>query len=127
VDSTGTLLDLYVTSANISENEGGIVLAQRLHDRFPTLRTLKVDAGYKDGFVVAGEKLGFEVQVALRPPDAKGFVPLKGRWLVERTFAWLGRYRRLAKDYERYFQSSDSTLWFAMTHLLLRRLFPDSS
>jgi hypothetical protein len=102
-------------------------LAQRLRNRFPTLHALKVDADYKDEFVVAEEKLGFDVQVAIRPPDIKGFVPLKGRWVVERTFTWLGRYRRLAKDYERSFHSSDSTLWFAMSHFLLRRLFPDSS
>src|SRR5260221_96681 len=65
---------------------------------------------------------GLTIEVVKRPDDAKGFVLLARRWVVERTFAWLGNYRRLSKDYEFSVYSSDNTIWAAMTHLMVRRL-----
>jgi putative transposase len=57
-----------------------------------------------------------------KPAGQKGFVVQKWRWIVERTFAWLGRYRRLSKDYERRPESSEAWIYISMTHLMLRRL-----
>ena len=62
-----------------------------------------------------------------KPAGTKGFVLLKRRWVVERTFAWLGRYRRNSKDYERDTASSEATIQVSAIHLMLRRLRPDAS
>ena len=62
------------------------------------------------------------LEIVNRPKDQKGFVVLPRRWVVERTFAWLGRYRRLSKDYERLCDTSESMIQIAMIHLMLKRL-----
>ena len=65
------------------------------------------------------------VMVVSRPPGERRFIPLKSRWVVERTFAWLGRYRRLSKDYEHLPESSEAVVKIAGIHHYLRRLSPN--
>lgn len=65
---------------------------------------------------------GWVLQTVLRPVNVKGFVVLPKRWIVERTFGWLGRYRRHSKDYERNIASSEAMIYIAMTHVMLKRL-----
>jgi putative transposase len=67
---------------------------------------------------------GWTVEIVKRLGGATGFVVLPKRWIVERTFSWFGRYRRLSKDYETVTESSESMIYWAMTHLMLRRLRP---
>ena len=66
--------------------------------------------------------LPWKLEIVSRPPGAKGFLLLPKRWVVERTFAWLGRSRRLSKDYERQPESSEALIYIAMIQLMLRRL-----
>ena len=65
-----------------------------------------------------------ELEITLRPTSAKGFVLIPIRWVVERTFAWLGRYRRLSKDYERLTENSEGMVYLASINRLLNRLAP---
>jgi putative transposase len=62
------------------------------------------------------------LEIVKRSDDVKGFVPLPRRWVVERTFAWLGNYRRLSKDYEYWVYSSDAMIYTALIHVMVRRL-----
>ena len=82
-----------------------------------------VDGGYKAGVVEWAEtELGYPLEVVARPPGAKGFAVLPRRWVVERSFAWIGRYRRLSKDYEALAETSEAMIWAASGATTLRRL-----
>lgn len=113
-----------MTEANVLEREGAEWLLTALGDKFPRLKLVWVDGGFsgEDFIQRIADKCGLTLEVVKRPDDAKGFVVLPRRWVVERTFAWLGNYRRLSKDYEYSVYSADATLYAAMTHLMLRRL-----
>jgi len=76
---------------------------------------------------LAAQEAPYAVEVVQRPLGAKGFVLLHRRWVVERTIAWLGRYRRNSKDYERRTDSSEAMLKISAIHHMVRRLRPDSS
>jgi len=67
---------------------------------------------------------GFDLEIVVKPADQKGFSVLPRRWVVERTFAWLGKQRRLSKDYEELPQSSEAFIQIAMSALMVRRLAP---
>ena len=73
------------------------------------------------------QKVGYRIEVVSRPPGSVGYVKLPRRWVVERTFAWLGRYRRLSRDYERYADSSEAMVQVSSIHRMLRLLKPDPS
>ena len=94
--------------------------------RFARLQRLWADAGYFSANLIAWTKhtLGVALTVVERAKGQKGFTPLPRRWVVERTFAWLGRFRRLSKDYEQNVASSEAYLYLAMTALMLHRLAP---
>jgi putative transposase len=97
-----------------------------LRHRFSRLRVIWADQAY------AGELIAWvwelrpwphvHLHIVKRPEGIKGFLLLPKRWIVERTFAWLGRYRRLSKDYEYLTQTSETTIRVAMIHLMVRRL-----
>ena len=95
-------------------------------DRLPRLKRIWADAAY--GAKRVAEAVAFwgryVLEVVRRPADAKGWVLLPKRWVVERTFAWLGRYRLLNREYERGTDSSETNIYLAMTHLMLQRLCP---
>ena len=88
------------------------------------LTLIWADAGYFSANLIAWAKhwLGYTLEIVQRPRGQKGFRVLPRRWVVERTFAWLGRYRRLSKDYEQNLASSEAYLYLAMTHRMVRRL-----
>lgn len=117
------ILGVLVLPANFSDDFG----AKRLLKRIPfVLRWLMFlfDGGYdKPPFIYWCEQLfGVTVTIAQRLGD--GFQVIPKRWIVERTFAWLGHYRRLSKDYETAPQTSETLLYMAMTRLMLKRLHP---
>ena len=116
---------MVVHAANIQESEGAKLVLRRALGWFPRLRLIWADQGYKDHLVTWAKAVtGWVVEIVTRPEGAKGFQVLPRRWVVERTFAWLGRYRRLSKDYERQPESSEALIYIAMIHLMLRRLEP---
>ena len=121
-DVLGLLLIIIVHAANIQDRDGAPDLLKAVGKKFPCLRHIFADGGY------AGDKLRqamgdeWTLEIVKRPNKAKGFVLLPKRWVVERTFAWLGRCRRLAKDWERTIESSTAWALVANIRLLTRRL-----
>jgi len=130
VDTQGLLLEAVVHSAGIQDQAGArLVLAQGKHrqgGRFVRrLQLIWVDGKYGGQLVEWTEKAyGFTLEVVRRPKYAKGWIVLPRRWVVERTFGWLGRYRRLSRDYEGLLLTSEALIYAAMIHLMLRRLAP---
>ncbi len=127
VDTMGNLLSVVVHAANIGEREGGKrLLIQVPEALWQRLEKILADGGYDgDEFAFWVEDVcGVELEISLRPSGAKGFVLLAVRWVVERTFAWLGRYRRLSKDFERLVEHSAGMIYLASLHRLLNRLAP---
>jgi putative transposase len=123
-----------VHSAGIQDRDGAKLVLQKLVGHFPRLKKILTDAIYNGGTAEWTKEIGgWILELVLRPEreeqegtqkQGRKFKVLKWRWIVERTFAWLGRYRRLSKDYERTEESSASWIYIAMTHLMLRRLEP---
>ena len=119
----GLLLAVVVTAASVQDRDGARLVAQRLGDRFPHLRHFWADGAY-GGELVAWflSFASWVLEVVKKPEGQKGFVVLPRRWVVERTFAWLGNYRRLSKDYEYEPRYSEAMIQLAMIHIMLKRL-----
>jgi putative transposase len=120
------ILTVVVTAASVQDRDGAKLLLEVLRHRFSRLRLIWADGAY------AGELLAWvwalrpwrkvRLEIVKRPKGVKGFQLLPWRWIVERTFGWLGRYRRLSKDYEYLIQTSEAMIRVAMIHLMVRRL-----
>lgn len=123
VDTLGLLMRVKVHSASISDRDGAEMVLKDCQKVFPRLETIKADSGYSGKLVEWSRKtLGIELDIVKRSRERTGFYVLPKRWIVERTFAWLGRSRRLAKDYEIHPRSEEGFIYFHMTKLMLRRL-----
>lgn len=126
VDTLGLLLLVLVTSADVQDKPGGKQLLTKLHQKLalPRLKLLWADGGYGgQPFVTwVKEKFSWIWHVVKRNKAVKGFEVLARRWVVERTFGWLNNYRRLSKDYEELTESSETLIYLAMSHIMLRRL-----
>jgi putative transposase len=96
----------------------------QLRAKFRRLKVIFADSAYRcNGLPAWVEKTcGWILQTVLRPVGVKGFVILPKRWIVERTFAWLGRWRRHSKDYERNPKTSETMIYISMIYLMSRRL-----
>ena len=123
VDTLGMILVLVVHAADIQDREGAMRVLKLLKGRFPLLKKIWADGGY------AGQLIGWTamfggwiLEIVKRTDKLPKFVVLPKRWIVERTFGWLGRYRRLSKDYELTIESSESMLYISMINLMLHRL-----
>ena len=117
---------MVVTAANVQDRAGAeSLLACRQH-QFSRVRCIGADQAYTGDLVtwVWGLRPGRKVRLEIvkRPEGTHGFLLLPKRWVVERTFAWLGRYRRLAKDYEYLTQTSEAMIRVAMIRLMVHRL-----
>ena len=123
VDMMGWVVAVCVHPANWQDKEGLRFLLRRV-PLFQRWTTLLVDGGYESEPLQAWCRawLGVTLQVVKRSEAAQGFELLPKRWVVERTFAWLGKYRRLSKDYEALPQTSEAWIYVAMLHLMARRL-----
>lgn len=127
VDTLGLLLVVMVTAASVQDRAGGRAILERLAARFPSVALIWADGGYANTvdrtlLSWAKEKLGLLVAIVKRNDDVKGFQVLARRWVVERTFGWLVRNRRLARDYERLTATSETMVKIAMIRLMAARL-----
>ncbi len=123
VDTLGLLLAVLVHAADIQDRDGAKVLLRGVRGRLGRLRVIWADAIYAGKLVDWTRRVcHWTLEIVRRREGAKGFEVLPKRWVVERTFAWLGRYRRLSKDYEQLSQSSESMILLAMINLMSRRL-----
>jgi len=116
-------LEVFVSAANQNDRDGAKERLQACKGRYPRLKLIWADGQYT-GWLIdwAAQELDICLEIVQRKDDLGGFVVLPRRWVVERTFAWLGRYKRLAKDYELNPLHSESLIYLAMSHILLRRL-----
>jgi putative transposase len=151
MDTEGLVLEARVHSAKVPDEDGIRLLLDPARDRLGRLSHLWVDAGYQGrGRRWAEEVLGVSVEVVRKPPKLvpeevakvwaaewakegkevdwqrllppRGFKVMPMRWVVERTFSWLGQNRRMSKDYERLPESSEAFIYAAMTRVMVRRL-----
>ncbi|MFL5337654.1 MAG: IS5 family transposase [Geminicoccaceae bacterium] len=122
VDTQGLLLGVLVHAASIQDADGAGELLRRLKPLYCWLRTVFADGAYnRVSALLACFLLGLTLVVVGRIPGMKGFVPLPRRWVVERTIGWLGRWRRLSKDYEGLPEVSEAMVTLAMIRLMLHR------
>jgi len=125
VDTIGLVLAVVVHAASIQDREGAKLVLARLAGRFPRLRLIWADGGYAGALIDwVKERWGWTVTIVKRVAGEKGFVVLPRRWVVERTFGWLGRYRVLSKDYEQLPESSETLVLIVMIQIMLKRLEP---
>jgi transposase len=127
VDTMGLLLVVMVTSASVQDRAGGKEILRRLAAGFRTVSLVWADGGYANSvdntlLSWARETLDIVLEIVKRTDDMKGFKVLPRRWVVERTFGWLVRNRRLARDYERLTATSEAMIKVAMIRLMLVRL-----
>ena len=121
----GLLLAVVVHPANIQDRDGAKLVIDKLTGRFPRMRLVWADAGYAGKLIEWVWALtGWALEIVKRPRDSHHFQVLPRRWVVERTFAWLSRCRRLSKDYEALSETTEAWIHIAMIHLMLRRLAP---
>ena len=117
----GNLLAVVVHAANIHDTKSGIISARKAYKKYPTIQKFCGDEGYRKSFEEAVLlELGLGVDISERISPA--FVIIPKRWVVERTFGWLGNSRRLSKDYEISTKSEESFVMISHLHTLLRRL-----
>jgi len=123
VDTLGLVLMVVVHAANLQDRDGAKLVLSKAKPLFSALQLIWADGGYA-GQLIDWVKLtcAWVLSIVKRNDDVKGFQVLPKRWIVERTFAWLGRYRALSKDYERLPQTTEALIYAAMCHLMLRRL-----
>ena len=115
-----------VTAASVQDRDGAMSLLAVLRHRFSRLRVIWADQAYAGELITWVWRLRpwrhVRLAIVKRPEGIKGFLLLPKRWIVERTFAWLGRYRRLSKDDEYVTHTSEAMIRVAMIHLMVRRL-----
>jgi transposase len=122
VDTLGLIWGLTVTPASVQDFDGAREVILRANRSAPRLARVYADAAYKAVEFWAYWFCRVLLRVVRKDPDQKGFVVQPKRWIVERTFGWLNRYRRLAKDHERTTESSAAFVYVAMIHVMIRRL-----
>ena len=120
VDTLGLLLCVVVHIASLQDRDGARLVLEKLKSFFPALKMVFADGGYAGKLLQWVEQLKAFVLRIIKRTD-KGFKILPKRWIVERTFGWFGKYRRLSKDYERLTENSEATIKLAMINIVIRR------
>ena len=128
VDTLGMILTVMVLTADIQDRDGARKLLAKAKGCFPRLQKIWADGGYAGTLIDWVKELcGWILEIVKRSDTAKGFEILPHRWIVERTFGWLNRARRLSKNYERLTASSEAMVYLAMLPLMTRRLTKQST
>ena len=128
VDTLGLLLIVLVHSASLQDAAGGQLTLQRLferikrnvHNRWCRLKLIWADSAYRHMTETVRKHFGWRLDIVQRPEGVKGFQVLPHRWVVERTFGWLGRYRRLSRDFEHTVASSEAMTYIASIRRMLK-------
>lgn len=114
---------MVIHTADIQDRDGAKLVLAALVGRFPRLVKIWADGGYAGKLIDWTKALGgWTLEIIKRSDDVTGFAVLPKRWIVERTFGWLGRNRRLSKDYEALPETGEAWIRIAMIHLMLKRL-----
>jgi putative transposase len=127
VDTMGLLLAVAVTAASVDDAEAAQeVFGQAESEAFPRLQVVFADNKYHNYKLYdwLEKHADYRLSIVRRPEQSKGFVVLPNRWVVERTFAWLGRSRRLSKDYEKLIETSIAMIQISAIHTMTKRLEP---
>lgn len=123
VDTLGLILRCVVHPADVQDRDGAELVLEDLAGQFPRLRKVWADGAYAGQLREKVQAWGqWALEIVKRSDKAKGFEVLPHRWIVERTFGWLGRYRRLSKDYEVFTATSEAMIRLAMIRLMVKRL-----
>lgn len=123
MDTLGLIWGILIVSGRLSEAEGAKRLFLKVQGELDRWKVVWVDGGYEHRIEDwVAEHCTFHVAVVKRTPGKKGWELLPKRWVVERTFAWLGRWRGLAREYNYRPESTEADIELAMIHLMLQRL-----
>lgn len=124
VDTLGLLLKVVVTKANVSDQAGLKQLLAAISGKLSRLGVIKADEAYRGQDFSAWVEQAYQrsLEIVERPKGVKGFQVQAQRWIVERTLAWIGNYRRLSKDYEVLPETSETFIYLAMVDLMTKRL-----
>lgn len=125
MDTLGLIWVVVVHCAGVQDRDGAKRVCEQLRGVAPRLQLIWADGGYAGQLVAwVAAFAGWVLEIVKRSDDAQGFELLPHRWIVERTFGWLSKYRRLARDYEETAASSEAWIRIAMIHLMIHRLAP---
>ena len=123
VDTIGLVLGVVVHAGNIQDRDGAKLVFEKIKGKFSRLRLIWADGGYAGQLIECVKNTcGWLLEIVKRNSEAKGFQLLPRRWVVERTFGWFGRYRRLSRDYEFQTDTSENMILIAMIQLMIHRL-----
>lgn len=123
MDTLGLILIVLVHSAAIQDRDGAKLVLEKAHLSFQRLAIIWADGGYAGQLILwVTETCNWILEVVKRSDALQGFHVLPRRWIVERTFGWFNRYRRLSKDYEYATDTSEAMIYLAMIHIMVRRL-----
>lgn len=124
VDSLGLLLCVHIHPADIQDRDGAKETLLKMKNIYSRLELIWADGGYRGKLIEWVEKtLKIKLEIVKRNDDVKGFEVLPWRWVVERTFSWIGRNRRMSKDYERYPETTESWVYLSMFKLMCGRFY----
>ena len=126
VDTLGLILVVIVHSAGIQDRDGAkLVFEEMVRRGFQRMKLIWADGGYAGALIAWVKNLStWTLEIVKRNADIKGFKVLPKRWIVERTFGWLVRFRRMTRDYEEKPKSSEAWIRLSMIHIMTRRLAP---
>lgn len=113
---------MLVLPADVQDRDAAKPLLEKVKGKLPRLRVIWADGAYAAVIDWVTTACGWLLTTILKPVGVRGWVLLPKRWIVERTFAWLGRFRRLSKDYETNARSSEAWIYIAMIHRMARKL-----
>ncbi len=117
------MLCAVVHEAHIQDRDGAKLVLKKTRKWFKKLEIIWADGGYAGKLVFWAKRYySWTIDIVKRSDVAKGFILLPKRWIVERTFSWFENYRRLSKDYEYSLDTSETMIYIAMTHVMVRRL-----